>query len=235
MRGSISNRLTCDPKRLNMEANSTPTAPAPMIISDFGTLRQVQNLDVGQDEFGVGLKAGQHARLRAGGDQNVLRFERLGAFVGLDFHLAGAFDGGEAGESLDLILLHQKLDAFGVFLDDAVLALDHLRVVEHRLLDRDAFVGGVVGEAPQLGGVQQRLGRNAADMQAGAAQFGVFFNDGGFQSVLAGAHRCRVAAGAATNHNQVVCHVTPFYMARLNAPEFPGPCISLVLLTLWAS
>jgi hypothetical protein len=60
--------------------------------------------------------------------------------------------------------------------------------------------------------MQQRLGRNAAHMQAGAAQLGVFFDDGGLQAVLAGAHRCRVAAGAATNHNQVVCHVTSFYM-----------------------
>ena len=36
-RGSISKMLTSAPNRLNMEANSTPTAPAPMIISDFGT------------------------------------------------------------------------------------------------------------------------------------------------------------------------------------------------------
>ena len=82
MRGSISKMLTSEPKRLNMDANSTPTAPAPMIISDFGTAVQVQDLDVGEDEFGVGLQAGQHARFRAGGDQDVLRFEGLRAFVG---------------------------------------------------------------------------------------------------------------------------------------------------------
>ena len=90
MRGSISNMLTSVPKRLNMEANSTPTAPAPMIISDFGTAVQVQNFDVGQDEFGIGLQPGQHARFRAGGDQDILRLERLRAFVALDFDLAAA-------------------------------------------------------------------------------------------------------------------------------------------------
>ena len=36
------------------------------------------------------------------------------------------FDRPEARDPVDLVLLHQKLDAFGVFLNDAVLALDHL-------------------------------------------------------------------------------------------------------------
>ena len=87
-------------------------------------------------------------------------------------------------------------------------------IIERRLFDGDAFVGGMVGEAPEFGGVEQRFGRNAADMEAGAAQLRIFFDNRGFQAVLAGAHRGRVAAGAATNHNQIVCHVTPFYMAR---------------------
>ncbi len=91
------------------------------------------------------------------------------------------------------------------------------------LIDGDAFVGGVVGEAPEFGGMEQSLGRNAADMEAGAAQLRVFFDDGGFQSVLAGAHCGGVAAGAATNHNQVVCHVTPFYIGASISPlEYSG-------------
>ena len=37
MRGSISITVTSVPKRLNIEANSTPTAPAPMIARLLGT------------------------------------------------------------------------------------------------------------------------------------------------------------------------------------------------------
>ena len=37
-RGSISKRLTAAPNFRNMDANSTPTAPAPIIASDFGTV-----------------------------------------------------------------------------------------------------------------------------------------------------------------------------------------------------
>ena len=36
-RGSISTRVTCEPKALKMEANSVPTAPAPSTTSDSGT------------------------------------------------------------------------------------------------------------------------------------------------------------------------------------------------------
>ena len=38
MRGSISSTVTFVPKRLKIEANSTPTAPAPMIPRVFGTV-----------------------------------------------------------------------------------------------------------------------------------------------------------------------------------------------------
>ncbi len=71
----------------------------------------------------------------------------------------------------------------------------------------DAFFCGVQEVLPDVGRVQQRLGRNAADVQAGATQLGIFFDDGGLQAVLAGAHRRRVATGAAPDHNHVVCHL----------------------------
>src|SRR5579871_3396355 len=61
--------------------------------------------------------------------------------------------------------------------------------------------------------MQQSLGGNAAHQEAGAAQPGVFFNEGRFEAVLSGADGCRVAAGAASNHNEVVGHASSFYMA----------------------
>ena len=61
MRGSISSTVTFVPKRLKIEANSTPTAPAPMIASVFGTAVQVEDFDVGEDAS-VRLQAREHAR-----------------------------------------------------------------------------------------------------------------------------------------------------------------------------
>ncbi len=53
----------------------------------FRHLRQVQNFDIGQDEFRIGLQTGQHPRFRTGRDQDVFRLEHLRAFVALDFDL----------------------------------------------------------------------------------------------------------------------------------------------------
>ena len=73
---------------------------------------------------GSGFEAGKHARFRAGGDDDVLRFERLrAAGLGLHLHLAAALQRGVAGDALHLVSLQQHLDALGVLVDDLVLAI----------------------------------------------------------------------------------------------------------------
>ena len=89
MRGSISKIETLLPKREKADANSTPTAPAPRIASDFGTSRQIQNFDVGEDAAGIRLEARQHARFRTRGQHDVLGLQDLLPAVGGHFHLAG--------------------------------------------------------------------------------------------------------------------------------------------------
>src|SRR5262249_16883682 len=57
---------------------------------------------------------------------------------------------------------------------------------------------------PQLGVEQQRLGRDAADVQAGAAEVAVFFDQGNLQSILAGANGGGVSGRAAADDGDVV-------------------------------
>ncbi len=90
--------------------------------------------------------------------------------------------------------------------DNLVLAIQNLGVIEARIFALDAFVGGVDEVLPKVGGMEQRFGRDAAHVQARAAELGIFFDDGGLQAVLAGAHRRGVATRAAPNHNQVISH-----------------------------
>ncbi len=68
---------TSVPKRRKMEANSTPTAPAPMMIRLFGTAVRLRISMLVRMVSGSGFEAGQHARFRAGGDDDVLRLQRL--------------------------------------------------------------------------------------------------------------------------------------------------------------
>ena len=59
---------------------------------------------------------------------------------------------------------------------------------------------------PDVGRMEQRFGGNAAHQQAGAAEFRLLFDQGCFQSVLAGADGCGVAAGTTPDDNQIVRH-----------------------------
>ena len=49
-----------------------PIAPEPMTSSDFGNLLRDHRLEIGPDQLAVRLEPGQHARPRAGRDDDVL-------------------------------------------------------------------------------------------------------------------------------------------------------------------
>ena len=61
----------------------------------------------------------------------------------------------------------------------------------------------------QLGGVQQRLGRDAADVEAGAAMRRALLDHGDLQAELRGADGADIAAGAGADDDEIVgahCH-----------------------------
>ena len=63
---------------------------------------------------------------------------------------------------------------------------------------------------PDLGIKQQRLGGDAAHVQASAAEFVVFLDEGDFQSELPGAYGRGITGRAAADDGHVinlVCHV----------------------------
>src|SRR6185312_10128543 len=55
-----------------------------------------------------------------------------------------------------------------------------------------------------VGAIEQRLGRDAADVEAGAAELFVLLDAQGGKAVFAGANRRPVAARATANHSQIV-------------------------------
>ena len=59
------------------------------------------------------------------------------------------------------------------------------------------------GFLEQLGRVEQRLGRDAADVEAGAAQRLAALGAGGLEAQLRGADRGDIAAGAGADHQDV--------------------------------
>ena len=142
-----------------------------------------------------------------------LRLQHLGLAVGgLDLDLAGRRDPADALERVDLVLLEQEGDALDVAVDALVLELHHRGEIELRLADHDAHPGeACAGLLEQLGGVQQRLRRDAADVEAGAAEGLVLLDHRHLHAELRRADRADIAAGTGTDDDEVVGHDYVFF------------------------
>ena len=101
-----------------MEANSTPTAPAPTITSDFGISFRLR-ISMFVSTAIVWLQTGQHARFGAGREDDILRLHLAGLAVIRHFHgqhavLCRAGQLAVASDRFHLVLLHQEIEALGV-------------------------------------------------------------------------------------------------------------------------
>ena len=100
-----------------------------------------------------------------------------------------------ARELLDAVGGQQLLHAAAQLVDDLVLAADHRRVVEGRAADGDAERRGVADMGEGLGRGDQRLGRDAAEVQARPAE-AFALDDGDGRAELRGADGGGIAAGS---------------------------------------
>ena len=127
------------------------------------------------------------------------------AVVAFHLDLAGRDNARCAVKRFDLVLLEQEGDAVHVALDVLILVFEQSRELDARLADLDAHLRKAVARLlVKLGSVQQRLRGDAADIEAGAAEGGVFLDDRGFQSELRGAYRAEIAAGSGTDDDEIV-------------------------------
>ena len=184
-RGSSSRIVTSLPKRRKIEANSTPTAPLPMIAIAFGTSLKPIASSLVMIRCAIDLDARHAARRRSGGDDDFLAgAQRLRvAFEHLDAAVAGQARG--ALDPVDLVLLEEVLDALRQAADDPILARLHLRHVDadrrrrrRRRADRDAPFLRLLHDLQGVRVLEQRLGRNAAPQEAGAAERLLLLDDG---------------------------------------------------------
>src|SRR5664279_1836906 len=181
---------------------------------------EAENFDVAQDAV-VRLEPGEHACYRAGRENHGLGSDGGLAAFALDLDGVNAVLGraGQLAVALDhrdFVLLHQELQALGVLVDDALLALLNARPVEGDSGGVLQAEGGAIFHVVKDFGVkQQRFGRDAAHVEAGSSQVGVFFDDGGFQAQLSGADGRSVPSGPATDDGYIVDSVShgvaPFY------------------------
>ena len=171
-------------------------------------LGEIERAGRRHDALFVDVDAGQPRHVRASGNDDVLGFERLRlAVVGLHLDLARRRDAACAVKRLDLVLLEQIFDAFDVTLDALLLVLEHRREIDARLADLDAHVAELVaGLLVKLRRIEHRLRRDAADIEASAAEGGALLHHRGLHAKLRRANGADIAAGAAADDDEVVGH-----------------------------
>jgi hypothetical protein len=173
-----------------------------------GDLLQRQRTGRGHDALLVDFDALQPRDIRACGNHDVLGFDRLSLAVGAGhFDLACAEDLALAHQHVDLVLLHQELDALDVAVDALLLEVHHRGQIELRRGNTDAHLGkGVPGFLEHLGRVQQRLRGHAADIEARAAECRILLDHGDLHAELRRAHCADVTAGSGADDDEIVSH-----------------------------
>jgi hypothetical protein len=129
------------------------------------------------------------------------------AVSGLHLDVAGRSDAAGAEHAVDLVLLQEVIDPLNVAVDRLVLELEHGAKIELWRTNADAHLGeAVAGLLEHLGSVQQRLRRDTADVEAGAAVGAALFDDGDLHAELCRADRTDIAPGASADDDEIVGH-----------------------------
>ncbi len=173
----------------------------------FRLLREDHRFFRADDRGAVVGQRRQRAGLRAGGDEDVLGFERLLRAVGRDdADFARCFDRTEAADVVDLVLFKEEFDAAGEFVGDLAGATDHGGPVVGKVIELQAELRRLLGQRlVDFGVLEERFGRDAAPVEAGAAS-AVDFDAGDFFAELGGADGGDVAGRAAADDDEIVGH-----------------------------
>src|SRR5262249_3238269 len=187
----------------------TPFDAGGAAAADDEALRQVVEEDgvVGVDDARrVPVDALDRAGAGTGVDDDVLRLEAEGgaAVVRGDADGGGGQQAAATHEDRDLVLLLEEVEETLVLaVDDLQRALEGGVVVETDVAaDLAAEFLGLLDLIEAVGRLEESLGRDAASVEAGAAEFDLF-DDGDVETELLGADGGDVAAGAAAEDDEI--------------------------------
>jgi hypothetical protein len=156
----------------------------------------------------------QADRLGADGDDRLVEADCRRAAVRADLNLAGGDEPAGALDGADLALAREARQAAGEPADDAVLPAAQDVQVDPRVAEADTAGAHLPGFGDHLGGVQQRLGRDAAHVQADPAEDGLPVDQGHLLAEVGGAEGGRVAARSGAEHQDFGVHVSHVFPTR---------------------
>lgn len=156
-------------KTYHLETDNTTTNDDHLL----GDLSEGESTSAGDDALLIDVETGEGSGLGAGGNENVLAADGLLTTV-----VEGDLDGVGINERtgtldvVDTVLLQEELNTLGQAVHGLVLGLQHLGEVELDIADLNTALFRVVENlVVEVGVVEQGLGGNTADIQAGTAEF----------------------------------------------------------------
>mmetsp|Transcript_31043 Transcript_31043/g.99107 ORF Transcript_31043/g.99107 Transcript_31043/m.99107 type:complete len:511 (-) Transcript_31043:619-2151(-) len=160
----------------------------------------------GHDLLLIDRHAGEGRHLGPRGQHDVLRLDGLGGAVLLgDLHLPGAVELAPTLDVGDLVFLEEPLDALGEPGDGLVLGRHQLVNVEGDAGHVDAVLGHVVlSIVVHVAGVEERLGGDAADVEAGAAEATAALDAGHLHAELGGLDGTDIPARPAPDNDEIL-------------------------------
>ena len=182
-----------------MAATSRPMMPPPIdqqALWDVGQLERAGRVD---DALVVG-QPGQRRGARAGGDHAVVELD----LRPVDVHRAVGCEPGRAAHDVHLALLGEPVEAARQLADHLVLPAAERVEVDLGLAEPDAEVARLSGLGDHASRVQDRLRRDAADVQADPAERLVALDERHVEAEVGGAERGRVATDAGADHEDAL-------------------------------
>ena len=122
-------------------------------------------------------------------------------------------------QPVDLVLFKEKFDSASELAHGLGFLRMHLIQIQFRSrqLDTEFLERAVMRFFVELGGMQHRLGRNTADIEAGAAKRLTALHTGCLQAELGSADRRDIAARASANDKNIIIK---FGIRHQTAPRF---------------
>ena len=177
-----STTVTCAPSRRHTEPSSSPMTPAPTTSRCSGTLSSASApVDDTMRFSSISMPLSLATSEPVAMTMDLVSSVCVLPSAPLTSTLPAAAMRAVPVEGIDLVLLEQEFDALDVAVDALVLERHHrLEVEPGRGHANTHFAVAVACLVEQFGRVQQRLRRNAADIQASATMGGAFLDHGGF-------------------------------------------------------
>mmetsp|Transcript_6430 Transcript_6430/g.14612 ORF Transcript_6430/g.14612 Transcript_6430/m.14612 type:complete len:483 (+) Transcript_6430:49-1497(+) len=150
--------------------------------------------------------AGKRRHLAAGGDENVLRLNRLLATLAeRHLHLTSLGNAAPALRVRHLVLLEESLNTRREPRDGVILGLHHALDADADVADGDSvLVEVVLSVVVVVAGVEQRLGRDAPDVQARSSERASSFDARHLHSELSRLDGCDVPSRPSPDHDEVL-------------------------------